>query len=150
MVLADVHFLIAAAICSGVWPTQISGAPDRLSPSWPTGRRFGFREPLHLFPSAAGVQHCEIAGMRDTLDRRAAHFPAFLRKWVAGKNWDIKVREIGAESKVHPTVAERFALASVQQAVAGAGPYRPAALEHHVLFKQYYPAPKQESEGGGA
>ena len=28
-------------------------------------------DPLRVFPSADGVQHCEIAGMRDTIDQHS-------------------------------------------------------------------------------
>ena len=107
-------------------------------------------EPLHLFPSADGVQHCEIAGMRDTLDQRAAQLPWFLRMFLANKNWDVKVRDIPHDAKVHETVRARFGLPSVIQCAAGAAPYRPEALKSHDEFKTYWPAPKQETESAVA
>jgi hypothetical protein len=36
---------------------------------------------LNIFPAADGVQHCEIAGMRDALDAFAAKLP----KWKCYK-----------------------------------------------------------------
>ena len=89
---------------------------------------------LKLFPRADGVQHCEIAGTRDTLDRIR---PGFLRKLVRSRNWAVKVRDIDTNAPVHDTVAERFEFASVVQC-AGSGPYRPVALARHSHFADYY------------
>ena len=88
---------------------------------------------LQLYPAADGLQHCEIAGMRDTLDR----LPTLLRKLVGGRGWAVKVRAIHPEAPVHPTVAERFELPAALQC-AGSGPYRPAALARHREFQQFY------------
>ena len=97
---------------------------------------------LNTYPEAGGAQHCEVAGMRDALEGFADKLPnwAWLRKLVAGQTWQIKVRDIHAAAKVHPTVRQRFDLPSVVQCAAGAGPYRPAALAEHGDFKRYYPA----------
>ena len=81
------------------------------------------------------MQHCEIAGMRDTLDRIK---PGLLKWLLRNRNWEVKVRPIDPAAKVHPTVAERFGLPFVVQC-AGSGPYRPPALAPHSQFKQYYP-----------
>ncbi|MER2264623.1 DUF2235 domain-containing protein [Methylobacterium oxalidis] len=89
---------------------------------------------LHLFPAADGVQHCEISGMHDTIERSV---PKFLRRFSGSWNWAVQVRGIAHDAPVHPTVAERFALPSVPQC-GGSGGYRPAALANHDLFKHYY------------
>lgn len=88
---------------------------------------------LQLYPAADGVQHCEIAGMRDTLDR----LPTLLRKLMGGRGWAVKVRAIHPQAPVHPTVAERFELPAALQC-AGSGPYRPAALASHREFHRFY------------
>ena len=104
---------------------------------------------LHLFPSPDGVQHCEVAGMRDTVE---AKVPRWLRRFAGGLGWEVKVREIHPEAPVHPTVTERFALPSVTQC-AGAGPYRPAALAGHRDFRHLYgptPPAAPTAPAGGA
>jgi hypothetical protein len=88
---------------------------------------------LRLFPASDGLQHCEVAGMRDTLDA----LPGPLRKLMRGRGWAVKVRTIDPGAPVHATVVERFRLPFVPQC-AGSGPYRPAALSEHGQFKQYY------------
>ncbi|MBB3148576.1 uncharacterized protein (DUF2235 family) [Phyllobacterium trifolii] len=90
---------------------------------------------LHLFPASNGVQHCEVAGMRDLLETRV---PKWLRSWTAGLGWKVKPRMIKPEAILHPTVLERFAMGEVQQC-AGYGPYRPEALRRHEQVKQYFP-----------
>ncbi|MBN8990647.1 MAG: DUF2235 domain-containing protein [Rhizobiales bacterium] len=94
-------------------------------------------QPLYLYPRADGVQHCEIAGTQDTLDSYAEKLPAFLRKLLAGRNWEVKIRTIDDKARVHPTVDQRFTYPSVAQC-AGGGPYRPAALRDHEKFKALY------------
>jgi hypothetical protein len=88
------------------------------------------------------VQHCEVAGMRDTLDDFADKLPkwSWLRNLVGRQNWQTKIRDINAAGKVHPTVQLRFDLPHVVQCAAGVGPYRPDALVHHEDFKRYYPS----------
>lgn len=88
---------------------------------------------LQLHPASDGVQHCEVAGMQDTLDR----LPGWLRKIMRGRGWAVKVRTINPKAWVHPSVAERFKLSSVVQC-AGSGPYRPSALAAHEEFQQFY------------
>jgi uncharacterized protein (DUF2235 family) len=99
-------------------------------------------ESLHLFPAADGVQHCEIAGMRDTLDGYAEKVPKWkwLQRLIAGENWPVKVRDITPDAPVDPTVEARFALSSVIQC-AGIGQYRPTALRNHLKFQSKYPDP---------
>jgi hypothetical protein len=97
---------------------------------------------LNIFPSADGVQHCEVAGMRDTLDYQAAKLPkwSWLQKFISSQNWVTKVRDIQPEAKVHPTVRERFEIPEIGQCASGRAPYRPLALADHVEFKAYYSA----------
>ncbi|MCW2282576.1 uncharacterized protein (DUF2235 family) [Rhodoblastus acidophilus] len=89
---------------------------------------------LRLFPAADGMQHCEVAAMQDTI---AGRLPKWLLKIWTPPTWAVKVREIKHDAPVHPSVKERFKLASVVNA-AGSGPYRPKALENHDDFKNYY------------
>jgi hypothetical protein len=92
-------------------------------------------EPLSLFPSCDGVQHCAITEMQDAIDRRT---PRFLRWLTSHLNWKEKVREIKPDALVHDTVKQRFALPSVVQC-ASSGSYRPLALANHQEFKAFYP-----------
>lgn len=94
--------------------------------------------PLHLYPASDGVQHCEISGMRDTLDQTAERLPAFLRSFVVKQNWAVNVRTVRKDARLHPTVMERFGLLSASQC-AGSGKYLPAALEEHEACKAFYP-----------
>jgi hypothetical protein len=95
---------------------------------------------LNIFPAADGVQHCEIAGMRDTLDGYAQKLPkwGWLQRLIGGMNWLAKIREITPDAPLHPTVRTRFGLPEVAQC-AGVGPYRPEALRYHHDFKPLYP-----------
>lgn len=90
---------------------------------------------LQLFPSADGLQHCEVTGLRDTLDR----LPWPLRTLVKGREWPMKLRDIDPKAWLHPSVKERFELVSAMQC-NGTGPYRPAALANHNEFKHYFQA----------
>jgi uncharacterized protein (DUF2235 family) len=107
---------------------------------------------LNIYPGAAGVQHCEIAGMRDTLDGFVDKLPkwSWLRNLVGRQNWQTKIRDINAAGKVHPTVQQRFDLPYVVQCAAGLGPYRPDALVHHEDFKRYYPSNVPGSEAAAS
>ena len=107
---------------------------------------------LRLHPSAAGVQHCEVAGMRDAIAARvsASWVPGWVRRWAEGKTWEVRDREIRPDATVHPSVDERYRLASVVQC-DGVAPYRPAALADHVRFKPFYASPVAASpEPSGA
>jgi hypothetical protein len=86
------------------------------------------------------VQHCEVAGMRDTLDGLAGKLPkwSWLRNIVGRQNWQTKIRDVNPAGEVHPTVRQRFDLPHVTQCATGVGPYRPDALVHHHDFKRYY------------
>jgi hypothetical protein len=113
----------------------------KVGPVWVNGTKMpgtgDAGDSLHIFPAADGVQHCEIAGMRDTLDRRT---PRFLRRFTGFMNYEEKVRKIDHDAPVHPTVRQRFALLEVVQC-AGWGRYHPRALESHDDFKSYYSPP---------
>jgi len=93
----------------------------------------------HIFPAANGVQHCEVGGMRDTLDAFFGKLPKWrwLQSRVAGMNWETKVRGITHDAPVDPTLTTRFALPEVTQC-ANVGPYRPEALRKHDDFKHLY------------
>lgn len=90
---------------------------------------------LRLFPAADGVQHCEVAGMRDTVE---AKLPKWVRQFAGNLGWAVRVRKINPDAPVHPTVGERFGLPEVDQCGTGRGPYRPAALAEHARFKHLY------------
>lgn len=89
---------------------------------------------LRVFPSADGVQHCEVVAMQDSI---ASRLPKWLPKFWTPPTWPVKLRDIDPKAPVHPTVEERFKLTKVVNA-AGAGPYRPLALGTHEKFKEYY------------
>lgn len=94
---------------------------------------------LHRHPRADGVQHCEIAGMSDTIEQRAWKI---LRPLTGRLNWKAlpNGRDIKPDAVVHPTVAERFALSNVASC-SGTAPYRPRALREHRDFKDLYAIP---------
>jgi uncharacterized protein (DUF2235 family) len=82
---------------------------------------------LHLFPSAAGMQHCEVGSMRDRY-----------WEWVPDRLrlvWSIKQRQVLDEAPLHATVLERFALPSVFK-YGIKQPYRPANLAAHKNIAQ--------------
>jgi uncharacterized protein (DUF2235 family) len=91
---------------------------------------------LNIFPASDGVQHCEVSGMRDTLDALAAKLPkwGWVQRNIAAQNWETKVREVKHDAPLHPTVVVRAGLAKVPQC-GTVGAYRPAALLGHDLFK---------------
>lgn len=93
---------------------------------------------LNTFPSAAGMQHCEVDAMRDSI---SARLPRWLRKrWHP--SWKEAVRTVEPDAPVHPTVEARLALAGVLKCGRFA-PYRPVALGADPRFSRYY-------KGGGA
>jgi len=52
------------------------------------------------------VQHCEVAGRRDTLDASSEKLPKWpwLQRRIGGMNWETKVRDITHDATVDPTV----------------------------------------------
>jgi uncharacterized protein (DUF2235 family) len=95
---------------------------------------------LNLYPRADGVQHCELAGMRDTIDSFVEKLPNWMqpvRSWLGKLNWPEEMRKMPHDAPVHDSVRERFKLASVVQC-AGHGPYRPETMRGHDEFASYY------------
>ena len=89
---------------------------------------------LRLFPSPAGLQHDEIAGMSDTIRSRTPPFLRWLtRKWT----WKTALRTPIESATLHPSVEQRFFLDNVPRQ-GGEGPYRPEALRIHELFRDEY------------
>lgn len=89
---------------------------------------------LRIFPSSAGVQHDEIAGMADLIRQRT---PALLRRLTQRLTWKAELRDPVAAATLHPSVEERFGLESVVRQ-GGGGPYRPEALRSHERFRHLY------------
>lgn len=89
---------------------------------------------LQLYPSPAGVQHDEVAGMSDTIRGRT---PPFLRWLTQGWTWPVRQRDPVNNATLHPSVAQRFAMETVPSQGAD-GLYRPEALRNHELFKHLY------------
>ena len=96
---------------------------------------------LNLYPRADGVQHCELAGMRDTIDGFVEMLPGWMkpvRRWLGKLNWPEEMRKMPHDAPVHESVRERFTLAEVVQC-ADHGAYRPETMRHHDGFSSYYP-----------
>ncbi|WP_041864900.1 DUF2235 domain-containing protein [Sphingomonas sp. MM-1] len=91
---------------------------------------------LRLFPSAAGLQHDEVAGMADTIRART---PAPLRWLTRALTWKVERRQPIETATLHPSVEERFELPSVPRQ-GGEGPYRPEALRNHERFRDRFGA----------
>ena len=76
---------------------------------------------MSLYPRADGVQHCELADRRDTIDGYVEKLPGWM-KWLRGllgrMNWEEEIRKISTDVRVHDFVRERFKL---DQAVQCAG-----------------------------
>lgn len=89
---------------------------------------------LQLHPSPTGMQHDEVANMSDTIRGRT---PAFLRWLTKGWTWGVEHRQPVTNATLHPSVEQRFQLASVVKQ-GGEGPYRPEALRNHELFEHLY------------
>lgn len=89
---------------------------------------------LRIFPSAAGLQHDEIAGMADTVRRRT---PAILRRFTRRLTWKSQLRDPIATATLHPSVNDRFRLNTVPRQ-GDDGPYRPEALRDHERFRDLY------------
>ena len=87
------------------------------------------RTKLHLFPDAGGMQHCEVAGMREL-------YPSWVpvrwrRSWSEAPRPDIPI------DACHPTVRQRFNLAAVYKHGLSQ-PYRPVPLRNDPSLKKYY------------
>ncbi|MFF8799866.1 MULTISPECIES: DUF2235 domain-containing protein [unclassified Methylobacterium] len=90
---------------------------------------------LRVHPASDGMQHCEVAGMHDTV---AGIFPGWLARRLGWLGWPVQVRDVPDGALVHSSVRERFALTEVTQCT-GRGAYRPEALKGHADFKMSYP-----------
>ncbi len=91
------------------------------------------RSKLYLFPSALGMQHCEVERM---LDSYPEWMPA---RWRRG--WEVQVRAIASEAPLHPTVTERFQAAGVLH-YGRVGAYRPEALRNDPRVAPLYAPPQ--------
>jgi len=88
---------------------------------------------LNLFPSAAGMQHCEVDATRDWLASKLPRWwpNRWLYTWKEAKRADV----LGAP--VHESVVERFALPAIQK-YGQMAPYRPESLRNDPRFSHYY------------
>lgn len=85
---------------------------------------------LNLYPSAGGMQHCEISSMREI-------WPSWWPKCLSF-SWAEELRPIQPEGlSFHPTVEERFKL-DVVNIYGHSRPYRPENLRGHPKFAKYY------------
>jgi hypothetical protein len=76
---------------------------------------------LRLYPSADGMMHDEcMVGIGGT----ALH-------------WSKAVREVPDTAELHETVYRRLGMKSVRN-FTSFGPYRPAALQKHLLAKKFF------------
>lgn len=89
---------------------------------------------LYTYPADDGIQHCEVAAMRDYLD---ALKPRWL-SWLL-RNWNcaVKIRDLPPGAELHSSVVRRLALPGVQQ-TSGFGCYRPEMLREIAELKKYY------------
>lgn len=89
---------------------------------------------FNIFPAADGLQHDEVASMRDTIVGRTP----FLLRWLTRNiSWKMALRDPKPNSPMHPSVTERFAMEHVER-LGGHGPYRPEALRGHEQFQHFY------------
>jgi hypothetical protein len=117
----------------GSYPESESRLSD-ISLSWMVEQATKCRYPLQLnhsqlalFPSAFGMQHCEVWRLENT----------FTRVWSRWIRWPSAPREIHHEAPLHPTVLARFSASAVQQCDK-VKPYRPASLQNHYLVKEFF------------
>jgi uncharacterized protein (DUF2235 family) len=84
---------------------------------------------LHMFPSPSGMQHSEVEAMRDKYPR-----------WIGARwrfSWKEHVRVEALGAPLHPTVFERFKLASVLHC-GRTQPYRPYNLRNDPRLVEFY------------
>ena len=87
---------------------------------------------LHLFPDAAGMQHCEV-------DAKLDSWPSWLpQRWRV--TWPEKPRVEAKGAPVHPSVEQRFALPLVRK-WGRLGPYRPETMRDDPRFAPFYNPP---------
>ena len=95
------------------------------------------RSRLHIYPSAAGMQHCEVASLRDK-------YPHWARQLLPG--WRVKRRSEVLGAPLHQSVLDRFQLDVVQQCATRA-PYRPAALRADPRVAHLYSGDGSDQDG---
>lgn len=79
---------------------------------------------LHLFPDAAGMQHCEVRSMNESM------------AW-AGRFLEELAREINTQAVLHPSVIERCELSGVLH-YGRRQLYRPGNLSRHVKLQHFF------------
>lgn len=84
---------------------------------------------LNVYPSATGMQHCEVESIRDAYPR---WWP---QKWR--KTWREKLRLAVLGAPVHASVEERFAAPVILKS-GKLQPYRPESLRRDERFKHHY------------
>lgn len=93
---------------------------------------------LYLHPSVAGVQHCEVVGMEETVSARTPYGFGWLTRNLG---FATEVRVVQEKASLHKSVFDRLALPEVQQS-SSCGPYRPVQLRLHercVAFYEHQP-----------
>jgi uncharacterized protein (DUF2235 family) len=123
----------------GSYPEEESRLSDNAL-EWMLGGATSLPEPLfvdrsrlNVFPSAAGLQHCEVDATQDNL---GAMLPRWLRKrWRP--TWKVKARKEALGAPMHPSVAQRFDLPGVWRCGCFA-PYRPETLRQDERFSGKY------------
>lgn len=120
----------------GSYPEEESRLSD-IALEWMMEQATAIPEPLivdrsrvHTFPDPGGMQHCEVEARRDM-------YPA----WVPERfrfTWAERPRIEARGAPLHPSVAERFAMAGVSK-FGKWGPYRPETLRLDDRFASLYP-----------
>lgn len=98
---------------------EVCSVPDPIDIDWAK---------LHLFPSPAGMQHCEVTSLRDK-------YPRWARGWVP--SWKAVPRFEASGAPYHPTVLERFELSAVLQC-GQFRRYRPENLRSDPSLARFY------------
>lgn len=115
----------------GSYPEEESRLSD-ISLKWMVSEAVALPHPLlvdwsklHLYPDAAGLQHCEVFAQQQR------------PWWVRLVPWPSAPREIYVKADLDPSVYERYRTACIldcDQKVV----YRPEALRHHKNLQEYY------------
>lgn len=93
-------------------------------------------EALHLHPSVAGLQHCEVVGMKETVVARTPRGLGWITRHLG---FATETRVVQARASLHTSVFDRLALPEVQQS-SSCGPYRPEQLRTHERCMNFYKA----------
>lgn len=119
----------------GSYPEDESRLSD-IALSWMVGEAESLPHPivvdhskLKMYPSASGIQHCEVEALRDSYPR---WWPRRLRK-----SWKVEPRYDASGAPYHPTVRERLALDRISEC-GRPGIYRPVALSRDPELAQLY------------